>query len=171
MPNTDCPRGFKPYGKEYPTHKYPHATSDSTAVYPGDAVKTTAGYCTTASAGGNLRGVAKNYVAASSSDDVIVYDHPDHKFVCQDDASITITQAEIGGNCDILATTGDTTLKLSKQELAVSTNTSCATTTAQIRLLGVAPTINPDGTVNAIGDNCDLICQINEHELNQTTGT
>jgi len=171
MANTDCPRGFKPYGKEYPSHKYPHATSDSTAVYPGDAVKTTAGYCTTASAGGNLMGVARNYVAASSSTEVEVWDDPQQLFVCQDDASITLTQAEIGGNCDILATTGDTTLKLSKQELAVSTNTSCATTTAQFRLLGVAPTIYPDGTVNAIGANCDLICQINEHERNSTTGT
>jgi len=170
MANTDCPRGFKPYGKEYPTHPYPHSSGDSTAIYPGDAVITTAGYLKaySGSGGGNLRGVAKNYAAGSSTTIVDVWDHPDQLFICQDDASATLTRAEIGENVDILATTGDTTLKLSKQELNVTTHN---TTTAQIRIIDVADTIYPGGAINAAGDNCDWICKINEHELASTTGT
>jgi len=159
--NLDNPRGARIYGKDCGMHPYPHSASDSVAVYPGDFVKTTAGYCAVASASNRLRGVAANYVAASTAGDVMVYDSPDQEFIIQDDAGATLSQAEVGENCEILATEGNSTLKISQMELAAAGH---GTATAQLRIIRVADVTYPDGTKNAAGDHCDWVVRINEHE-------
>lgn len=168
MANMDTPCGFKPYGKLLRLKPYPKASTDSTAIYPGDVVYTVAGYIASASAGGAVRGVANNYAAGDVAGIVYVWDDPQQEFVGQDDASATLTQAEVGENCDILATAGDSTLKESRMELNVTTH---ATTAATFRIVDVANTIYPNGVANAVGDNANWVCQINEHERKSTTGT
>jgi len=168
MTNMDTPCGAKPYGRELRLTPYPKSSGDSVAVYPGDWVKTTAGYIAAAAATDALRGVAANYAAGDVAGVVHVWDDPDQRFVCQDDASATLTQAEVGENVDILATAGNSTLKESRMELNVTTH---STSTFQVRILKAADKIYPDGVSNEVGDNCDWICQINEHELKSTTGT
>jgi len=162
MANGDYPRGARPTGVLYPPHPYTHPASDGSAIYPGDFVKTSGGYITVGAATNRLRGVAANYVAASTAGTVYVYDDPRQKFIIQDDAGATLSQAEVGENCDILATAGDSTLKVSQMEIAAAGH---ATTTAQLHILEVANVTYPDGTINAAGVNCDWVVLINEHEL------
>ena len=166
MANGNYPRGARPTGKIYPAHPYTHPATDGSAIYPGDFVMTIAGYITVGTATSRLRGVAANYVAASAAGEVFVYDNPLQKFIIQDDAGATLSQAEVGENCDITATAGDSTLKVSQMEIAAAGH---GTATAQIRILEVADVTYPDGTVNAAGANCDWVVQINEHELGPAT--
>jgi len=166
MANLDNPRGARPYGDDLGSSPYKHATSSTVAIYPGDFVKTSGGYVLTATAvTDRLRGVAKNYAAASSSTTVYVWDNPDQKFVIQDDASATLTQTAVGKSGDVLLTTGDTTLKLSKHEIIAS---DLATTDGQLRVIGLADTVYTNDVINAWGVNADLIIQINEHERTVT---
>lgn len=159
--NLDTPCGARIFGVDRKKHSYPHSSSDSSPIYPGDFVKTTAGYCTVALAGNRLLGRAANYVAPNVAADVHVYDHPLQEFIIQDDAGATLSQAEVGENCDILATAGDPVLQQSRMELAAASH---GTATAQLHLVRAAENIYPDGTVNAVGDHCDWVTVINEHE-------
>ena len=164
MANLDNPRGARIYGVDRGMHPYPHSANDSVAVYPGDFVHTAAGYCNVAAATERLRGVAANYVPASVAKDVMVYDHPLQEFIIQDDIDSTgtaLTIAEMGENCEILATAGDSDLKVSKMEISGAGHT---TSTQQIRLVRPADVTYPDGTVNTFGAHCDYVVVINEHE-------
>ena len=161
MANDDSLMGARIYGEDLGSHPYPHSVDDAVIVYPGDFVKTTGGYCTVAAATQRLRGVAQNYVGANSAVDVMVWDNPLQEFVIQDDAGATLSQAEVGENCDILATAGNATLQISQMELAA---TGHATTTAQLRIIRPAKCRNMDGSLNAVGNHCKWIVTINEHE-------
>jgi hypothetical protein len=164
MGNLDNPRGARIYGRDYGMHPYKHSSGDSVAIYPGDFVHTAAGYCNTAAATERLLGVAANYVAASTAGDVMVYDDPRQEFIIQDDldsTDTTLTIAEVGENCDILATAGNSTLKISKMEMDGSTHN---TTTQQLHIVRLADITFPDGTVNDYGAHANWVVRINEHE-------
>lgn len=169
MANTDSPRGLRPFGEIKRIGVYKKDASAG-AIGIGTPVKLEAdGYIAPADAGDTqILGAAAVYSAASTADtDVEVYDHPDQKFVIQDDASATLTQAAVGANADFTTESVNTTTEFSSCELAADGVTS---STANLRILDIAPTIYPGGTVNAAGDNCDWIVMINEHALTQTSG-
>jgi hypothetical protein len=158
----DEPRGFLPFGRIISTHHY---VGGATAIYPGDLVVMNAGgKVTVAAAGGTqIMGVAASYKTATGTT-VIVYDDPDQQFIVQDDATGTtvLTQAAVGLNFDILATTGSATLLKSKHELARGgASTTQTTASAQLRLLGI---------ISATGANSLVRVQLNEHTFKKATG-
>lgn len=172
MANTDAPRGLRPYGEVLRTQYYKKASTYASALFDGTpVVLTTAGYLEQAAAGATkILGVCRKYSAASTEDlTVPVCDHPDQLFVVQDDASATLTQAAVGASADLTGETGSTTKGTSTVELNASA-VQTDETSASVRIVEVAPTMYPDGVVNAVGNYCDWIVRINEHAYNQTTG-
>ncbi len=169
MANGDYPKGLVPFGEVLRVTKYEKDASAG-AIGIGTLVKMEADGCI-APAGttdSKILGVSAKYSAASTADtECPVYDHPDQRFVIQDDASATLAQTAVGANADSTTETVNTTTGLSIVELDASGVTASA---AQLRIVEVAPTIYPDGTVNAVGDNCDWIVTINEHAYGQTAG-
>lgn len=169
MANSDTPQGLKPFG-EIKRIGYYKKDASAAAIFDGTPVMMeTDGYIIPATAAGaNILGVSAKYSAASTADsEMPVYDHPDQRFVVQDDAAATLTQAAVGANADITAESGNTTTGKSTVELSAAT---LASTAASLRIIEVAPTIYPDGTVNALGNWCDWIVEINEHALRTTSG-
>lgn len=171
MANTDAPRGLRPFGEVRRVTYYKKAASYGSALFDGTPViLTTDGYINQAGAGSQkILGVCAKYSAASTADEVPVYDHPDQLFVVQDDASATLTQAAVGASADLTAESGSTTKGTSTVELNASA-VSADETSASVRIVKEAPTIYPDGTVNSIGAWCDWIVRINEHAYAQTAG-
>jgi len=160
MANTARPRGFQPYEEALRLSAY---EADGT-IYPGDCVKIEAdGKVVSASAGDRLLGVAANYAVAGNK--VMVWDHPDQKFVATADAggSVSVAQSDIGLNADILATAGNSTYKQSRMEVDISTKVNTA---AQVRLLAILPAID-----NEAGERARMVCMINEHELDSIDDT
>jgi hypothetical protein len=151
MANFDRPSGFLPYGQELRQSPY---TAGGT-IYPGDCVTYTAnGNVTAAAAGNELIGVAVGY--ATSGQEVMVWDHPDQFFVGQASSTEIDNLNDNGTMFDILATTGDTTYKWSRQEVDSS---SQGTGSAQLQLLGIERRVN-----NALGANSVVKVRINEHQ-------
>lgn len=127
---TDNPFGFRP--DQAPLQISPYTVDASAAIiYPGDIVVLEAdGGLGVAAAGSvNCVGAAAEYNAASTAASrFLVYDHPDQRFVGQDDGAVGImTATSLGANVDLLATTGDTTTRQSLQELDSSSCTTTAT--------------------------------------------
>jgi len=169
MANVDAPRGFRPYKRLYQTNRYIAAST----VYPGDMVKLEAGasnttqYQARVEAGsdtGALLGLAMNYAAAGES--VLVADDPQQLFVGQCDESDFDSNADLGDNCNILATAGSSTYKTSRME--IDSSDIANTATHQIKILGVLK--RQDGK-NEFGANVELIFKINNHQLGSHTGT
>lgn len=169
MANADLPKGFRPYGQLLHVGIYVAAGT----VYPGDMVKQEAGASNTTQlrtrvvvvANGDAAiGVALNYAAAGSI--VRVADDPMQLFAAQGDGSDYDENADLGTNAGVVATAGDSTYKVSRQEVDTSDINTTATLT--LKILGVVP--RADGK-NALGANVDLICKINNHQLGSHTGT
>lgn len=157
----DEPRGFKPWGRILSTHEY--AATASATIAPGDLVKMSpTGLVLAASAGSTqIVGVAASW-KKSTGNTVLVYDDPDQQYTVQDDGSGTtvLVTTHIGLSGDILATAANGTLLKSQHEL--DRDTAYATTSAQIRILGI---------VSATGANSLLRVNINEHAFaKKTTG-
>lgn len=165
--NADTPLGFRPHGKVLRLRPYLVLSTYATAIKAGSMVElVAAGYVQLAAATNtdNL-GVAANAIAASTGGTLWVYDDPEQEFVIQDDAGATLDQGAIGANADF--STESSTTDESNMELAAA---GVTTATASLRIIGVAKTRYPDGTENAVGDNCDWIVKINEHTFKSTTG-
>jgi hypothetical protein len=169
MPNANLPNGFKPFGRLYAMHRYTAAGT----IYPGDAVKLEAGAANTTqfkarveagSDTGALIGVAMNYATAGQT--VLVADDPNQLFVGQADDSTINENADLGDNCNILATAGDSTFKTSRMQLDASDIANTAT--LQVKLLGIVK--RHDGK-NNFGANVECIFKINNHQLAGGTGT
>lgn len=195
MANSSQIRGAVVLGHDYssPTNgrarRYLHPSSDGTAVFLGDFVKSggssDATYgCPTviqAAAGDTLRGIVvgfdqvdgvaisstnlhRNHCPASTAMYVYVVDDPNAIFYIQEDAvGATTALVDIGENADIIVGSGNSTTGLSAMQLDSSTH---ITATAQLRMLGfLADPSNTPASANA-----KVICTINEHELKSTTG-
>lgn len=156
MPNADRPKGFEPYGEVLNIGKY----QAGSAVYPGDAVALASdGQVDPVAAGDGTRclGVAASY-ASAAGEDLMVFDHPDQKFVGQADATQIDAQTDIGNTCNFITTAGNSAFQMSRMELdAADIGT---TVTAQTRVLGIE-----EGPSNALGAQVKVVFKINQHEL------
>lgn len=160
MANLDNPHGATIADRVRRLHTYLKGTN--AAIYPGDFVKMGAdGKVIVATAASEeLLGVAQGYASASNTT-VCVADHPDQLFYLQDDgASGTLAATAVGGNVDIVATAGNTTLLKSLHEADTSSLTSA---TAQLRIVGKHPE-------DSWGDNVRVLVRINEHHHTKLAG-
>lgn len=186
MANVDRVNGLRPVkhldGSPYngAANRYYVPSSDGTAIFPGDAVKSAGSAdangvasVAQAAAGDALRGVVVGvepitdesliYRAASTERYVLVADAPDLVFEIQEDADGgALAAVDVGLNADIVVAAGNTDTGTSGMELDTSTKVSSA---AQLRILGFVQ--RPD---NEIGANAKVLVAINEHELKSTTG-
>ena len=179
MANTDNPRGAIPSrhltgGNAFVANAYAVDASNSTAIFPGDAMileadGNVAPY--TGTGGGNLIGfcagvdgdfddLKRRYLPASTAGTVLIYDDPDIVFDIQTDGSITAVDA--GNNADVTATAGATASSMSRHEVSATTTN----TTAQLRL--IRPTPREDNDVTAANSNWEVV--INEHLFKSTAG-
>jgi hypothetical protein len=166
MANTDRPCGFKPHGELKHVGIYVAAGT----IYPGDAVEFEAGADNTtqyrarvaAANAGPLCGVALNYATVGQK--VRVADDPSQLFVGQCDGSDFDKNEDLGLNCAILATSGNTTYKVSRMEIDSSELNTTAT--LDVKVLGVL-----ERTKNEFGEFATVIFKINNHQLGSHTGT
>jgi hypothetical protein len=154
MANFDRPKGFAPYGAPLRQSLYQAGST----VYPGDFVRLASdGQMDSATAGQTLVGVAMNY--ATVGQDLMVCDDPDQRYVAQGDESEIDAQTDVGQVCDIVATAGNSTYKISRQEIDSSDLNS---TSGQLLVLGLVAAPS-----NAGGANCLAIVKINEHQFDE----
>lgn len=159
MANLDQPQGFRPKGEPKRMNAYVAAG----AIYPGEAVKLSSGKVTQAAGGAEaLCGVAQSY-AAADGDEVMVYDDPEQLFLVQADGADINAQADIGLNYPVVATAGDATYRVARQEL----DSSEGAADADKPLLLLAIEKRPD---NAFGAQVDCIVKIARHQLADVEG-
>jgi hypothetical protein len=160
MANANRPSGLRPY--EEVLRESPYVAGGT--VYPGDIVRmNSSGQIVAASADTTANiGVAASY--ATSGNEVKVWDDPDQKFVCQADSggSVSIAQTDCNLNYQIVATTGNTTYKQSRQELDASQ--AASDSNLPLRMLAIAPLQG-----NAAGVNAKVVVVLNNHQLKQAT--
>ena len=186
MANTSAIRGLVPRryvsGAPYngAFNRYYHASSDGSAIYIGDPVKSsgtgdatgTPGVIVCA-AGDTMRGVCVGvepvtdestiYCVASTARYIYVADDPNLLFEIQEDnVGNDLAVTEIGLNTDIVAAAGSTTTGYSGFTLDSS---GTGTATAGCRILGLVQRED-----NALGTYAKWLVKINEHELASTTG-
>jgi hypothetical protein len=186
MANADVPAGLRPIrhrnGAPYngAVNIYYVPSSDSTAIFIGDAVKSAGsadanGVPSVAqvAAGNAVRGVvvgvvpvtheSLTYRAASTERYLLVADDPDLVFEVQEDsAGGALAVTDVGENADIVVGSGDTFTGKSAMELDSSSHTA---STAQLRILRLVNRAD-----NEIGTNAKWEVMINEHELASTAG-
>ena len=193
MANSDIPSGFRPVkhlsGSSWngKANVYYIPSSDGTAVFVGDAVKsagsadTTGKYptVTQAAATDTIRGVVigfgdnpytmihpdtpnKSYRPASTAMYCLVVDDPQVIFEIQEDSvGNSIAATMVGLSTDIVVGTGSTTTGKSAMELDSS---DTATAAGQCKILRVA-----NREDNALGDHCKWEVLIIEHEMLSST--
>lgn len=158
MANRDTPRGFKPIGHlgggEIRANRYPMTASKT--IYPGDVVKFVAGGTVEPAAAADALacvGVAAEYKVSGASGTtwIMVYDDPKIIYSVQSQTGDTPAATDVASTGDHLATTGDTTLKDSRQELKIDGN-------GQFKIVGLLPVEN-----NAWGEHAKLMVVFNEH--------
>lgn len=153
MANADRPIGLRPYGDILQLTPY----VASAAVYPGDAVSMAAtGLVASATASQALIGVAASYASAAQAE-VLVWDHPDQKFIVQSDNGTTLAQTSVGLNYNLLATAANTQYKRSRMEL--DSDTGATTSTLPLRLIAFDREVN-----NVAGEFAECIVSINNHQ-------
>ena len=178
MANVDRPMGFHPVEPVLRITKYRIEAEYATALYIGDPAALVSGYINKATAGsGNSvlgfivgfecdQGIKEGgYYPASSTDAwwALVADHPDQRFIGQDDGDGTAMSLAHVGNWGSLIFThsGSTDTNLSGAELDGSDFSGGAETRVdQMQLIGLAET--PD---NEAGANANWIVQIQRHQL------
>lgn len=159
MANRDEIRGFEPYGECLRVRPYVAGGT----VYPGDLVKQdNAGKIVASTAAAAAIGVAMNYAVVDT--ELLVCDHPDQEFVAQVASTEIDVQTDFIQNLSITAGSPNTTYRRSGMELDGSTLNTTAT--LEIKILRLLPRVG-----NALGDNTDVICKINNHQLGSHTGT
>lgn len=161
MANKDRPQGAAPFGEPLRVTNYVAAA----ACYPGDFLaQESGGQVTPASAGATgLIGVAASYQSTAAGE-VLVWDHPDQRFVVQSDSTNPDAQTDIGLNYDIVATAANTTYKASRHEL--DDNTGATDSNLPLKLLGIERQVG-----DALGANAKCVVKINNHQLAGGTGT
>jgi hypothetical protein len=153
MANSNRPKGFRPQEQVLRESAYVAAGT----IYPGDAVKMdNSGRVVVAAASNSLLGVAASY--AVSAGEVMVWDHPEQKFVVQSDDGTTLAQTAVGLNYNVVATAGDSTYKQSRMEL--DSDSGATNSTLPLRLLGIDREVG-----EAIGEFSKCVVQINAHQL------
>lgn len=170
MANANVPNGARPFQELKSVGIYIAAGT----IYPGDFVKFHAGTSSTsarraqvevAAATNALCGVALNYAIAGQS--VRVADSPDQLFVIQASGSEIDNQLDLGLNCSIVATAGNSTYKQSR--MALDSSTIATTIGLELKLLGAVE--QQDGK-NEYGAYADCIVKINVHQMGSAlTGT
>lgn len=188
MANANSPFGLKPVrhrnGAPYngAANLYYVPSSDSTAIFIGDAVKSAGdadaatGVPTVAqvAAGDTIRGVVVGvipdtaqstiYRAASTGRYLLVADDPDLEFEIQEDAvGGALALASVGLNADLVVGSGSTATGRSGMQLDTS---DVKTATAQLRILGFVQRVDNEFA----SANAKVRVMINEHELKATTG-
>lgn len=154
MANANRPRGFWPKGTPRRINEY----QSGGAVYPGDFVSlNSAGQVVATAAGGQILGACLSYASASGQT-VLVCDDPEQLYIGQAHGSSVAAQTNLNNVADILATSGDTTYKMSRME--IDDTTLSAAGSAQLLILGVEN--RPD---NAFGANVACIVKVNESQL------
>lgn len=156
MANANRAHGLQPY--ESIMRESPYVAGGT--IYPGDLVRmNSSGQVVAASADTNPNlGVSAQY--ATSGQECKVWDDPNQKFSCQadDGGSVDVEQTNAGLNYQIVATTGSTAYKQSRQELDASSGASDSN--LPLRMLAIQPAVNNAGGVNA-----KVIVSINNHQL------
>lgn len=159
MANRDCPRGLEPSGELLRATSYIGVST----IYPGELVlREAGGRVAIATVCLALAGVALSYCSATGQP-LLVADHPQQRFVCQADGTDVDALTAIGLNYQILATGENSTYKISRMEIDASLG--MVTATLALRVIAIEPRGN-----NALGDNVDVIVQINNHCFGGGTG-
>ncbi len=154
MANKDTPKGFRPLGE--PTQIV--VMEAGSACYPGDMVRLASdGQVDPATAGATILGLCLDYASAAGTKVRVSVD-PDQLYVGQADETELDAQTDIGNLCDILATSGNTTYKVSRQE--VDSSTVGTGSGGQLVIMGLSSRID-----NAFGAQAEVIVKINEHQL------
>jgi hypothetical protein len=172
MANVDFPHGLRPLGiclsgsPAVLLQELAKAVGLATAICVFDAVARLADGSISSRAaditpGTTLySGVALNYGAASLATNHTVIVSPDAIFEAQGDdgAAGTLDAADMGLNCNLLLTAGDTTTKLSKHEIDASEKD--VTNSLDVKLLGLLNV--PD---NAYGAQARIEIAFNKHRM------
>lgn len=192
MSNTDAAFGLRVWGEMLGAHLYALATSYGTAVYIG-AMMETDGTSYATKYGGSIPGCAVeetgavgsilgaviaifdsdmdpvNYLAASTAGDstvagyVLIADHPQQRFLAQEDGETTpIAAASIGLNADMIGTGGSTTTGVSTME--IDSNTVNTTSTLAVKILSG----HPDDTINSAYGRFIIMINSHHHAPNAT---
>lgn len=176
-------RNGSPYNGQVTQYFIP--STDSTAVFVGDFVKSAGGasadgYPTVAqaAAGNAVLGVVVGfrvsptsldtpvYRAASTDRYVLVADSPDLIFEIQaDDDSATLAAADVGLNANFIVGSGSTSTGASGMEL--DTSTKATTATLPLKIVGVVD--RPDNEMGSA--NQKVLVSINNHQYGSHTGT
>ena len=153
MANADRPSGFRPHGKVLDTIEQ----TAGARIFPGDFVTMQSdGKVDPAAAGGDIFGLALSY-ADADLDKVLLSVAPEQKYIGQANGAEIDALTDIGNIANILATGGDTTYNLSRQEIDSSTIGTGGG--GQLVVLAL------DGEVgNAFGAQANVIVKINEHQ-------
>lgn len=158
--NLDQPMGFIPtrHLKGGQIRSNQHILTAGQTVYPGDVLKWVAGGSVEIAAAGDgaiVIGVAAEYKVAPATGTtyIQVYDDPDIVFKVQVRTGDTPAVADTYSAGDHLATSGDSTLKQSRQELKLDGN-------AQFVILGLYRAED-----NAWGEHADVEVIFGEHAL------
>lgn len=164
MANIDDPKGFIPYqqeGKVVRTRDYPVTTA--TTIYPGDPLKRVAAGTVEPYTNGDTEpvvGIAAQYSASGSDDDIAVYDDPEQTYRVQ--CADTFALADRGSNVDVDGSPSpDTSLLTSGYEISMAT--AATTATLPFKVLDLAPVINQEDN-NAGEANADILVKINRSE-------
>lgn len=164
MANSNNPNGAHPFG---PLLRATPCTSTGT-VYPGDFVTSDSSggvTATSAGAGNTIRGVALHYATAGQS--VLVADHPDQEFYLQAYGnSVSTIAAALNMNCQIKATAGNTTYKMSR--MSFDDSTLATNSNYQLKVMRVLQDVDaktPGLDSISAGGYWQAVVRINTHQL------
>lgn len=153
MANKDQSRGFEPWGELLRANEY----VTSAIVYPGDMVKMgNDGKVAPCAASDSSVGVALCYAASGAN--VLIADDPQQLFIGQADDATIDAQTDLGLNYNITVGTASTLYKRSAME--VDASTQATDSTLPLRVIRINRAID-----NALGDQVDVVVQINKHQL------
>jgi len=156
MANTDSPSGFKPTPL-LGANPYSADADGATALFIGDltAVETDGNVVAASAGSDDIVGSNLTYRAASTAETVIVADDPHQRYVAQDDAGGTSSQAVVGTYTDHSAGAGSTTTSISGHEIDGSGYGTTATGVFILDLVGRAD--------NAWGNWAEQRCYLYDH--------
>jgi hypothetical protein len=170
MANTDAPCGFWPIrhlaGGEIRTNSYTATTSAT--IYKGDLLKVVANGTVeigAADIGIAAIGIAAEHIASASAGQLVqVYDDPYIVFGVQCDSGTAAAATDVFYCTDHVATTGNTSTGISKNEL--DSSELAAGAALQLRVIGLVDM--PD---NAWGEHAKVEVIFNEHLFNKAGAT
>ncbi len=154
MANLDRPNGFQPYGDI----KQIAVMQAGSACYPGDMLTLAAdGQVDPASAGSKIIGCCLSYASAAGQNVNVSVD-PSQLYSVQADETHINAQSLVGNVADILATAGNSTYKLSRQEL--NSDVAADGGSQQLLIVSLDPSVN-----NAFGAQARVLVRVNESQF------